>query len=324
VADPLAWASKISSREHSVARKVIISTRSGQHSNTGEVVLQDFVGKVAVVTGAASGIGRALANRFFDEGMKLVLADIEIEGLREVARALEDRGAEVLALRTDVAQADDLSALAEASLARFEKVHVLCNNAGVFAGGLAWEAPRTDWEWVLGVNVYGILHGIRAFVPILLEQNESAHIVNTVSMAGLINTPFAGPYNVSKHAAMSLTETLYYDLQTRQSPVGVSALCPELVRTAIGRSERNRPEYLKRPDGPGSPEQSLVENAILASTDAGVEASLMAERVVEGIRADRFYLLAEAGTTWDSACLRRLDDIRLRRNPVFGLIDGTN
>jgi NAD(P)-dependent dehydrogenase (short-subunit alcohol dehydrogenase family) len=287
-------------------------------------VLENFEGKVAVVTGAASGIGQALATRFADEGMKLVLADVERDGLREVARGFEAGGTEVLSVRTDVVQADDLSALAEATLERFGKIHVLCNNAGVFAGGLSWEAPQSDWEWVMGVNFYGILHGLRAFVPVLLEQNEPGHIVNTVSMAGLINTPFSGPYNVSKHAAMSLTETLYHELQTRQSPVGVSALCPELVRTGIGRSERNRPQHLKRSDAEGSAEQGMVEDAIRMSVAGGVDPSMMAARVVEGIRADRFYLLAEEGTTWDAACLQRLDDIRLRRNPNFGLVEGTN
>jgi len=290
----------------------------------GKRVLEDFEGKVAVVTGAASGIGQALAKRFAAEGMKLVLADVERDALRAAAHGIEASGTDVLSVRTDVAQADDLSALAEATLERFGRVHVLCNNAGVFAGGLSWEAPQTDWEWVIGVNVYGILHGLRAFVPILLEQNEPGHIVNTVSMAGLINTPFSGPYNVSKHAAMSLTETLYHELQTRQTPVGVSALCPELVSTGIGRSERNRPEHLKRHDAEGSPEQGMVEDAIRMSVSGGVDPSMMADRVVEGIRADRFYLLAEEGTHWDAACRQRLEDIRLRRNPNLGLVDGTN
>jgi len=287
-------------------------------------VLEDFRGKVAVITGAASGIGQALATRFAAEGMKLVLADVERDALREVAHRIESSGTDVLSVRTDVVQADDLSALAEVTLERFGEVHVLCNNAGVFAGGLSWEAPPSDWEWVIGVNVFGVLHGLRAFVPIFLEQNEPGHIVNTVSMAGLINTPFSGPYNVSKHAALSLTETLYHELQTRQSPVGVSALCPELVRTGIGRSERNRPEHLKRHDGESSPEQGMVEDAIRMSVSGGVDPSMMADRVVEGIRADRFYLLAEEGTTWDAACRQRLEDIRLRRNPNLGLVDGTN
>jgi len=254
----------------------------------------------------------------------LVLADIEASSLGEVAREFEARGIDVLSLRTDVTQADDLSALAEATIERFGAVHVLCNNAGVFVGGLSWEASQTDWDWVLGVNVFGIIHGIRAFVPIMLEQNEPSHIVNTVSMAGLINTPFSGPYNMSKHAAMSLTETLFHEMQARESPIGVSALCPELVRTGIAQSERNRPEHLKRPDGPPSPVLEMLDGAIREGVSSGVEPSMMAERVVEGIRTNRFYLMADEGTSWDIACLKRLEDIRLRRNPNSGLNVASN
>jgi len=287
-------------------------------------VLTEFEGKVAVVTGAASGIGKALCERFAREGMKVVMADVENDQLREAARDIEALGAEVLAVRTDVSHADELSALAEATLERFEKVHVLCNNAGVFAGGRTWEAIGTDWEWVLGVNVYGVLYGIRAFVPIMLEQNEPAHVVNTCSMAGLINTPFSGAYNVSKHAALSLTETLYHELNTLETPVGVSALCPELIRTGIGRSERNRPAHLKRPDDAGTPEQEMVETVIRSSIDSGIAPSVMADRVFEGIKEDRFYLLAEEDTNWIQACRTRLDDIRERRNPTLNAISGAN
>lgn len=291
-------------------------------------MLEAFEGRVAVVTGAASGIGKALSERFAAEGMKLVMADVEVDALRAAAEQIESSGAEVLSVRTDVSQADELSRLAEATLERFGAVHVVCNNAGVFAGGMTWEAIGTDWEWVLGVNLYGVLHGVRAFVPIMLEQNQPAHVVNTCSMAGLINMPLSGAYNVSKHAALSLTETLYHELRMKQSPVGCSALCPELIRTGIGRSERNRPAHLKRPDsdgdGDGQPEQAMVEDAIRQSIDTGIDPSLMAERVVQGIREDRFYLLAEEGTTWEAACLARLEDIRLRRNPTMGVVSGGN
>ena len=287
-------------------------------------MLTEFEGRVAVVTGAASGIGKAMCERFAREGMKIVMADIENDQLREAAKGIEASGAEVLTVRTDVSQADELSALAEATLERFGKVHVLCNNAGVFAGGRTWEAIGTDWEWVLGVNVYGVLYGIRAFVPIMLEQNEPAHVVNTCSMAGLINMPFSGAYNVSKHAALSLTETLYHELHTLETPVGCSALCPELIRTGIGRSDRNRPLHLKRPEGEGTPEQEMVENAIRSSVDTGIDPSVMADRVFEGIKEDRFYLLAEEGTNWDQACRTRLDDIRARRNPTLNAITGSN
>jgi len=286
--------------------------------------LTEFEGRVAVVTGAASGIGKAMCERFAREGMKVVLADVENDALREAGRDIEKLGAEVLTVRTDVSQADDLSALAEATIERFGKVHVVCNNAGVFAGGRTWDAIGTDWEWVLGVNVYGVLHGVRAFVPIMLEQNEPAHVVNTCSMAGLINMPLSGAYNVSKHAALSITETLFHELAGLDTPVGVSALCPELIRTGIGRSERNRPAHLKRGGEEGTPEQEMVEAAIKASIDTGIPPSAMADRVFEGIKTNTFYLLAEEGTNWDAACRTRLDDIRLRRNPTTNAFAGEN
>jgi NAD(P)-dependent dehydrogenase (short-subunit alcohol dehydrogenase family) len=288
------------------------------------LLLTEFEGRVAVVTGAASGIGKAMCTRFAREGMHVVLADIENDALREAGREIEALGAQVLTVRTDVSQADSLSALAEATLERFGKVHVVCNNAGVFAGGRVWESIGADWEWVLGVNVYGILHGIRAFVPILLAQNEPGHVVNTCSMAGLINMPLSGAYNVSKHAALSLTETLFHELASLDTPVGCSALCPELIRTGIGRSERNRPAHLKRPEGSDTEMQTLVEGAIRASIETGIDPSAMADRVFEGIRTNTFYLLAEEETSWDRACRLRLDDIRLRRNPTTNAISGGN
>ena len=287
-------------------------------------MLTEFDGKVAVVTGAASGIGRSMCEKFASLGMRIVMADVEGDRLRQSAKRIEATGVEVLAVTVDVSRADELSRLAADTLERFGKVHVLCNNAGVFAGGLTWDAVGSDWEWVLGVNLYGVLHGIRAFVPIMLEQNEPGHVVNTCSMAGLINTPLSGAYNVSKHAALSLTETLYHELRMKQSPVGCSALCPELIRTGIANSDRNRPPHLKRPEDADTPEMELVEQAIRSSIETGLDPSVMAERVYQGIKQDQFYLLAEEGTNWEAACLARLEDIRLRRNPTFGLISEAN
>ena len=287
-------------------------------------MLTEFDGKVAVVTGAASGIGRAMCEKFASLGMRVVMADVEGDRLRQSAEQIEATGVDVLAVTVDVSRADELSRLAEDTIGRFGKVHVLCNNAGVFAGGLTWDAIGSDWEWVLGVNLYGVLHGIRAFVPIMLEQNEPGHVVNTCSMAGLINTPLSGAYNVSKHAALSLTETLYHELRMKQSQVGCSALCPELIRTGIANSDRNRPPHLKRPEHADTPEMELVEEAIRSSIETGLDPSVMAERVYQGIKQDRFYLLAEEGTNWEAACLARLEDIRLRRNPTSGVITEAN
>jgi NAD(P)-dependent dehydrogenase (short-subunit alcohol dehydrogenase family) len=279
--------------------------------------MKTFEGKVAVVTGAASGIGRALALRFGREGMKVVLADVESGALAQAKAELTQAGVESIAVKTDVMQADALHSLAEQTLDEFGAAHILCNNAGVFAGGLSWEAPLSDYEWVLGVNVWGVLHGIRAFVPIMLEQDTECHIVNTASMAAVTTSPLAAAYYMSKHAVLSLSETLYHELSQRGSKIGVSALCPELISTGIGKAQRNRPEHLQRKDGEGdTPETAAVEGAINAMIDAqGAPPERMAERVVEGIRDNRFYILSEPGDGWRTACNTRLEDIRSARNP---------
>ncbi len=202
--------------------------------------MDDLEGKVAVVTGAASGIGRALADRWADSGMKVVLADVE-EGPLDAARdELDARGADVLAVRTDVSDAAQVDALAAATLDHFGGVHLVCNNAGVGGGGPMWEAGIEDWEWVLGVNLWGVIHGIRAFVPHLVAQDEG-HVVNTASIAGFAYAPMMGPYNASKAAVVAISETLKAELALHGSNVGVSVLCPGWVNTRIMDSDRNRP-----------------------------------------------------------------------------------
>ncbi len=280
--------------------------------------MQELRGKVAVVTGAASGIGRALAKRFGREGMKLVLADVETAALEGVSRELAAAGVPSVAVRTDVSSADSVQALAERTLDAFGAAHVVCNNAGVFAGGLSWEAPLSDFEWVLGVNTFGVLHGIRAFVPILLRQHEPAHVVITASMAGLTYGPICSAYFMSKHAALSLAESLFLELHMRNAPIGVSVVCPELVATQIGDADRNRPVHLKRGDAPASPERDLVENAIRTTTTAqGTSPDAIAERTLEAIRADRFYVLAPEGDSWRRMCNARLDAVREAKNPTM-------
>ncbi len=275
--------------------------------------MKELRDRVAIVTGAASGIGLALSRRFAAEGMRVVLADVEGDALEAARNELVDGGAEAIAVRTDVSQADDVSALAQATLDTFGKAHVLCNNAGVFAAGASWQVPMSDYEWVFGVNVYGVLHGIRSFVPIMLEQNEPAHIVNTASMAGLTRAPLVSAYYMSKHAVVSLTETLYLELE--QGPIGVSMLCPEVINTRIGRSGRNRPPHLKRGEEE-EPTSVLVESSLAQAIDQGLDPSVMADRVVNGIRDDRLYILSEEGGAWRDVCNARLDDIRLARNPT--------
>jgi len=276
--------------------------------------MQEFRGRVAVVTGAASGIGLALSRRFAAEGMRVVLADVEPDSLEGARRTLVESGAEAIGVRTDVSQPDQVAALAQAALDAFGKVHVVCNNAGVFAAGASWQAPLSDYEWVFGVNIWGVLHGIRTFVPILLEQGEPAHIVNTASMAGLTRAPLVSAYYMSKHAVLSLSETLFLELQG--GPIGVSVLCPEVINTRIGRSDRNRPPHLKRGEADDLATSELVESTLAQAIDRGLDPAVMAERVVEAIRAGRLYILSEEGGTWREACNARLDDLRLARNPT--------
>jgi NAD(P)-dependent dehydrogenase (short-subunit alcohol dehydrogenase family) len=281
--------------------------------------MREFRDRVAVVTGAASGIGRALAERLAREGMKLVLADVDAAGLAEAAGALRARGAQALAVPTDVTRADQVSALAERTLAAYGGVHVVCNNAGVFAAGPSWQAPLSDWEFVLGVNLWGVIHGVHTFVPLLLERGEEGHVVNTASMAALTCMPLSAAYTASKHAVLALSETLYLELRGRGAPIGVSALCPEAVATGIGRSERVRPPHLQRKPGEAdAPEFALVEAAIREAIARGLSPDAIAERTVRAIRDDRFYILPDEDP-WLAACRSRLEDIRLGRNPTLAV-----
>ncbi len=195
--------------------------------------MEKLSGRVAVVTGGASGIGRALAETFGREGMKIVLADVEPEALAKTTREIGECGVEVLAVETDVTKQDDVDRLAAKTLEAFGGVHLVCNNAGVFAGGLCWSQPLADYAWVLGVNMWGVIHGIRTFVPLMLERGEEGHIVNTASMAALTANPYAAAYHMSKHAVLALSEVLYHELRGTGARIGVSALCPEAVATNI-------------------------------------------------------------------------------------------
>jgi NAD(P)-dependent dehydrogenase (short-subunit alcohol dehydrogenase family) len=281
--------------------------------------MKELSGRVAVVTGAASGIGRALAERFGREGMKVVLADLDAGGLAEAERAVRATGAAALAVPTDVTRADQVSALAERTLEAFGGVHVVCNNAGVFAAGPSWQAPLSDYEFVLGVNVWGVIHGVRTFVPILLERGEEAHVVNTASMAALTSMPLSAAYTMSKHAVLALSETLYLELRGRGARIGVSALCPEAVATGIAHSERVRPPHLRRKTGEADgPEFALVEKGIRDAIGRGLAPERIAERVVGAIREDRFYILPD-DDPWLAACRSRLDDIRPGRNPTLAV-----
>ena len=290
--------------------------------------MEELQGRTAVVTGAASGIGRALAERCAAAGMNVVLSDVERDALREVAAAVDadagSQGARAIPVVADVTQPDALRELADRTLDVFGGVHLLCNNAGVFAaGGPIWETPLSDYDWQFAVNVMGVIHGIRAFVPIMLEQaekkGEEAHVLNTASMAAVTTSPLSSAYYASKHAALSLSETLYHELTQRGAPVGVSVLCPELVDTRIGYADRNRQEIFARKDEDDGehPEREVANQAIRAFTAAGVEPTVLADRALDAVRENRFYVLSPPERGWRRACEQRLDDIRDERNPTF-------
>jgi NAD(P)-dependent dehydrogenase (short-subunit alcohol dehydrogenase family) len=277
--------------------------------------MRDFKDKVAVITGGASGLGLAMAKRFAREGAKLVLGDVEEEPLRKVEQEFRRSGVPVLAIRTDVSRAHDVERLAEKTLATFGAVHIVCNNAGVGPGGVVWESTPADWEWVLGVNVWGVIHGVRVFVPIMLRQDTPCHIVNTASVAGMLSVPGMGIYCVSKHAVVTLTECLYHDLAARNAKIGVSLLCPAYVPTGIADSERNRPASLHNPVRARTAEDIEREQKMRHAVESGkISPEEVAEMVYKGIVDERFYILTHPKIK--AAIEMRVQDIVNDRNPT--------
>ena len=271
-------------------------------------------GKVAVVTGAASGIGYALSAAWAVEGMRVVMADVEAPALAEAASALRATGAEVLDVVTDVRDAAQVEGLAERAVSTYGGLHVGCNNAGVARSGLAmWNEPLATWEWTLGVNLWGVIHGVRAFVPRMIAQGEG-HIVNTASLAGLTASGILGPYAVSKYAVVGLSEELHLNLQLLGAPVGVSVLCPGPVNTAIPTAARNGPAELR--DTPLDPGAAMVHDTLAQLLRQGLEPREVADAVVAAVRADRFYVVADRGEEWKNAVRVRADDIVALRNPA--------
>jgi len=278
-----------------------------------------FKGKVAVVTGAASGIGLALAMRFAAQGMRVVLADIEDAPLAAAQAAIRAKGGTAIAARANVMLEEDVVRLADTAFAAWGKVHVLCNNAGVSGGMSAdglWNVPAEDWNWVLGVNFSGVLYGIRHFVPRMLAMSEPGHIVNTASVAGLV-TPLGGPYTISKHGVVALSELLYKDFKTRGANLSASVLCPGWVDTNILESARNRPQ------GPAPSTAAPVDQPAQARREAirgllksGMAPEKIAGLVVDAIKSDTFYIVPVQPDI-EQALALRLEDIRLRRNPTL-------
>jgi NAD(P)-dependent dehydrogenase (short-subunit alcohol dehydrogenase family) len=255
-----------------------------------------------------------MADRFAAEGMKVVLADVEEAPLAAAERELKASGAEALAVRTDVSLLPDVEALARATLDAFGGVHVVCNNAGVGSGGYSWEQTQRDWEWVLGVNLWGVIHGVRTFVPIMLQQGDEGHIVNTASMAGLISGPFMAPYYVTKFGVVALSESLHHELAMAQAKVKVSVLCPGLVDTRIAESARNRPERLQNvqegarqfaPPAGGLAERLKTE---------GLAPEAVADQVLAAIRNERFYILTD--DKFDAPIRERMERVLARENPA--------
>jgi NAD(P)-dependent dehydrogenase (short-subunit alcohol dehydrogenase family) len=280
--------------------------------------MKDLEGKVAVITGGASGIGRAVAERAAAEGMKVVLADIEEGALKETERALTGQGADALAVVTDVSDAASVRELRDRALAQHGAVHLVHNNAGVGGGGPIWEVPEEDWRWILGVNLWGVIHGVATFVPLLIEQGEG-HVVNTASIAGLTTAPFLGPYSATKQAVVSISETLYKDLQSAGvSGVGVSVLCPGFVRTRIAESARNRPAWAPEPAAEDPEGAETLRAAISDMIASGIAPDAVAEKVLDAVRSDTFYIRTHPEL--DTAIATRFEEIMETRPPTITII----
>lgn len=274
-------------------------------------MIQDLVGKTAVVTGAGSGIGRALVQRAVEAGMKVVAADIEQGALDET---LTLAGGEAVAVKTDVSDGVQVHRLADRAYEAFDEVHLVCNNAGVFQAGLLWERTVEDWEWVLGVNVWGIIHGIRAFVPRMIAQGVEGHVVNTSSLAGIASNAYSGPYNTSKFAALALSECLAHDLKATGATIGASVLVPGSVNTRIADSHRNRPPSLAA--GMGAEDAAFVDKSLADMTSTGADPLDVAGLVLDAVRSGQFVIPTSAG--YDEQ-VRHRAELLVRREVPHGL-----
>src|SRR5438067_4394673 len=276
--------------------------------------MKEVAGRVAAITGAGSGFGREFARIAARERMKLVLADVQQETLDvSVAEALES-GVEALGIQTDVSKPDDVQRFADRAIAKFGAVHLLFNNAGVAgAGGYVWETNQQDWQWILGVNLMGAVNGIRSFIPAMLKQDCECHVVNTASAAGLVSTPLTSVYNASKHAVVTVSETLFHDLRLANAKVGVSVLCPAFVPTNISNSERNRPPELTRREALTKSQIAARERSEKAVSSGRITAADVARMTFDAVRENRFYVITHSKML--ASVELRLQDILAGRNP---------
>ena len=272
--------------------------------------MQNFKNKVAVVTGAASGLGTALAIKATGLGMKVVIADVDEQGLQSVAEAILASGAECLAVPTDVADGDAVKALADISFAHFNQVDVLFNNAGVLISGPVWEHSEEDWRWLLNINLMGAISGIRHFVPRMIAQQSEGHVVNTSSMAGLLASPLMAPYTVSKQAIVALTETLHYDLQIAESKISTSVLCPGPIATQIANSGKGRAV-----ESDLNPANQQFKSFLKQGIDAGMSAEQAADIVFSAIAKQQFWIYTDAGFT--DYYSRRAASVCDQTNPIY-------
>ena len=278
--------------------------------------MKEFKDKVAVITGAASGIGRSIAERCAQEGMKVVLADIEEAALNQAENELKATGARVLSVRTDVSKPGDIELVAQKTLDTFGAVHLLFNNAGVGAGTTIWESTLADWQWVIGVNLWGVINGIRTFVPIMLAQDTECHIVNTASIAGLLSYHPVSAYQVTKHAIVALSEHLYYSLAQKKAKIKTSVLCPGWVKTRILDAGRNRPAELQNEPVNVSmkPEEQAVMLFFSQEVEAGMPPIQVADYVFNAIINEQFYILTHPD--FIPEIQKRMDNILNLHNPT--------
>ncbi len=279
--------------------------------------METFEGGTAVVTGGASGLGLAMATRFAEAGMNIVLGDIEAEPLAMAEASIAAKGVKVMPVRTDVAKSEDVEALAVKSYERFGKVNIICNNAGIGGSpGAMWELSEQDWKWVIDVDLWSVIHGVRSFVPRMIASGEEAHVVNTASVAGLVSGAVGGPYTVAKFGVVALSEQLYYELGRTGHNIGVSVLCPGFVNTNIYDSGRNRQAEYGDSENTPTPEGEQRRAMLNAMRNTMMQPAEIGELVFEAVSSRNLYIIPTGSEALDNGVRTRLENVVERRNPA--------